>query len=58
MKNTGKNGKKETKNVKYKVKSFRLGEDIYEEIVKISQESGLSYNILFKKFLELYNEEK
>jgi len=38
----------------YKVKQFRLSDEVYEELLKLKAEKGKSWNLLFKDLLTDY----
>lgn len=52
--------KQKTNKIKglYPIYSFRLNKETYELLLKTHLKSGLSYNLLFKKMIELYDNEE
>lgn len=44
------------RNLKYKPKSYRLAEETIKNLEEIAKDNKLSYNMLFTRLINIYNE--
>jgi len=44
------------RDISYKIKAIRMSEEMWEELKKEKQDSGLSWNLFLKQLLNLYKD--